>query len=103
MKSVKALMAIPMLAACCAMAAPSSSFRCVIEPDRTADIGTPVIGVIESVRVERGDYVREGALLAQLRASVERASVTAAEVRAQADADLLAATVNYDFQRQKLA
>jgi RND family efflux transporter MFP subunit len=77
--------------------------RCVIEPDKVAEIGTPVIGVVESVLVDRGDVVRQGQLLAQLRANVERASVGAAEVRAQADADVQAASANYEFQKQKLA
>src|SRR3954470_2672373 len=77
--------------------------RCVIEPDRVAEVGTPVIGVVESVLVDRGDVVRQGQLLAQLRANVERASVGAAEVRAQADADVQAASANYEFQKQKLA
>ena len=77
--------------------------RCVIEPDRAAEVGSAVIGVVESILVERGDFVREGQLLAQLRANVERASVSAAEARAQADADIRAATANYEFQRQKLA
>ncbi|MDB5863904.1 MAG: hypothetical protein JWO70_1710 [Betaproteobacteria bacterium] len=84
-------------------AAAQPPLRCVIEPDRVAEIGSPVIGVVESVHVERGDIVRQGQLLAQLRAPVERASVGAAEVRAQADADVQAAVANYEFQRQKLA
>jgi cobalt-zinc-cadmium efflux system membrane fusion protein len=84
-------------------AAAQPPLRCVIEPDRVAEIGSPVIGVVESVHVERGDMVRQGQLLAQLRAPVERASVGAAEVRAQADADVQAALANYEFQKQKLS
>jgi membrane fusion protein, heavy metal efflux system len=76
--------------------------RCVIEPDRAAEIGSAVIGVVDTIHVERGDIVREGQLMAQLRSHVERASVSAAEARAQADADIRAAVANYDFQRQKL-
>ncbi len=91
------------LAACFAASAAQLPLRCVIEPDRVAEVGTPVIGVIESIHVERGDTVRQGQLLAQLRSSVERASVGAAEVRAQADADVQAAAANYEFQRQKFA
>ncbi len=81
--------------------AAQASLRCVIEPDRAAEVGSPVIGVIESILVERGDLVREGQLLAKLRASVERASVGAAEVRAQADADVRAAQANFDFLHEK--
>ncbi len=84
-------------------AAAQAPLRCVIEPDRAADVGSAVIGVVDTVYVERGDFVQKGQLLAQLRASVERASVGAASVRAQADADIQAAGANYEFQRQKLA
>jgi RND family efflux transporter MFP subunit len=75
----------------------------VIEPDRTAEVGSAVIGVVDKVYVERGDTVKEGQLLAQLRASVERASVSAAQVRAGAEADIAAAAANFEFQKQKLA
>ena len=80
----------------------AAPLRCVIEPDRVADVGSPVVGVVESIRVERGDLVREGQLLASLRANVERASVGAAETRAQAEADVRGAQANYEFMRQKL-
>jgi len=79
----------------------AAPLRCVIEPDRAAQVGSPVIGVVESINVERGDLVREGQILAKLRANVERASVGAAETRAQADADVRGAQANYDFMRQK--
>jgi RND family efflux transporter MFP subunit len=80
----------------------AAPLRCVIEPDRAAEVGSPVIGVVQSIRVERGDFVREGQLLARLRANVERASVGAAETRAQAEADARGAQANYEFMRQKL-
>lgn len=79
----------------------AAPLRCVIEPDRAAEVGSPVIGVVESINVERGDFVREGQLLAKLRAHVERASVGAAETRAQAEADVRGAQANYEFMRQK--
>jgi hypothetical protein len=31
---------------------------CIIEPERVADVGSPVFGVIQAVLVERGDRVR---------------------------------------------
>jgi RND family efflux transporter MFP subunit len=89
--------------AACSAAWPAQPLRCVIEPDRAAEIGSAVIGVVDAVYVERGDTVREGQLLARLRDHVEKASVSAAEARAQADADIRAALANYEFQRQKLA
>ncbi|MCK6424945.1 MAG: efflux RND transporter periplasmic adaptor subunit [Burkholderiaceae bacterium] len=41
---------------------------CLIEPERIAEVGTPVAGVIERVEVERGERVRRGQVLAVLRA-----------------------------------
>lgn len=102
-KTIRILALAPALATCLTAFAAQTPLRCVIEPDRVAEIGTAVIGVIETVHVERGDTVRQGQLLAQLRAGVERASLGAAEVRAQSDADIQAAAASYEFQRQKLA
>jgi hypothetical protein len=83
--------------------AAGAPLRCIIEPDRSAEIGSAVIGVVDAIFVERGDSVREGQLLAKLRSDVERASVSAAATRAQADADVRAAEAQYEFQRQKLS
>jgi multidrug efflux pump subunit AcrA (membrane-fusion protein) len=71
MQPAKYLLLVPMLAISWAASASPPPLRCVIEPDRAAQIGSAVTGVVESVRVDRGDTVREGQLLAQLRASVE--------------------------------
>jgi RND family efflux transporter MFP subunit len=76
--------------------------RCLVAPDHVAEVGSQVTGVLASMHAERGDMVRKGQLLAKLHAGVERASVTVAAPRAQADADLKAAQTKYDFQRQKL-
>ena len=80
---------------CAGAHAAQPPLRCVIEPDRVAEVGSAVIGVVDTVHVERGDTVKQGQLLAQLRANVERASVSAAQVRAQADADVQAAAANF--------
>ena len=74
---------------------------CAIEPDKVAEVGTPVIGVVESLHVERGQHVRKGQVLAVLRADVERASLAVASARAQADADVQAAAANHDFLKDK--
>lgn len=95
-----AVAALLALAPLMAWSAPPA-LRCVIEPDRVAEVGSPVIGVIESIQVERGDVVKEGQILARLRANVERASVGAAEVRAEADADVRAAQANFEYLREK--
>lgn len=76
---------------------------CIIEPERVADVGSPVIGVIQAVLVERGDRVRKGQTVALLRNDVERAAVSLAQSRARMDADEKAALANHNFARQRLA
>jgi RND family efflux transporter MFP subunit len=75
---------------------------CLIEPQDVAEVGSPVIGVVEAIRVERGDRVAKGQVLAVLRGEVERAAVEVADSRAQAEADEEAARANVVFARQKL-
>jgi RND family efflux transporter MFP subunit len=75
---------------------------CAIEPDKTAEVGSPVVGVVSSITIERGDRVEQDQELARLRANVEQASVAVAQARTQADAEVRAAQTNADFLRQKL-
>jgi len=83
------------------IAAAARPLGCLIEPDRVADLGSQVIGVVDQVRVERGDRVDEGQVLATLRSEVENASARAAQTRAQVDADVLAARANVQLAEQK--
>ena len=76
---------------------------CLIEPSRVVDVGSPVIGLVESVKVERGDRVCQGQVVAMLRADVERAAVGVAASRATIAAEVRAAEANYELARQKLA
>ena len=75
---------------------------CLIQPESEAEVGSPVVGVVESIRVERGDRVRKGQVLARLRSQVEAASLRVARTRAEADADVKAARANYLFLKQEL-
>ncbi len=74
---------------------------CLIEPHRVAEVGSPVIGVIESIAVERGDRVKRGQVIAVLRSDVERAAVGVAATRAKMAAELHAARASYHLARQK--
>lgn len=74
---------------------------CLIEPDRWADVGSPVIGIVEQVTVDRGDSVRGGQVLVRLRSSVEQAQQSVADTRAQADAEVRAAAVAVELAQQK--
>jgi membrane fusion protein, heavy metal efflux system len=74
---------------------------CLIEPDRVAEVGSPVIGVIEVMLVERGDRVRKGQPIARLRSVVERAVLEVAARKAEAEADAKGAEANLEFARQR--
>jgi RND family efflux transporter MFP subunit len=84
-------------------AAAAQPLGCLIEPHRAVDVGSPVIGVVESVKVERGDRVSKGEVLAVLRSDVERAAVDVAASRAKVDAEMQAAQANHELARQKHA
>ena len=75
---------------------------CLIEPERITDVGSPVVGVIERIDVERGQMVRRGQVLAVLRAAVERATLGVASSRAEGDADIKAASASAAFNRERL-
>lgn len=81
--------------------AKSDALACLIQPYQEAEIGTQVVGVIDHVYVERGDFVQKGQALAQLSADVERATMQAARLRAEANAELRAAASNHEFAQKK--
>ena len=79
----------------------ADALACLIQPYQEAEIGSQVIGVLDRVLVERGDFVTKGQPVAQLNSDVERAHLAAAKVRAEASADLKAAASNREFTRKK--
>ncbi|HVK96107.1 MAG TPA: efflux RND transporter periplasmic adaptor subunit [Noviherbaspirillum sp.] len=84
-------------------AAQADPLACMIEPEKVAEIGAPGIGIIHKITVERGDVIKAGQVLAHLRSDIERASVSVASVRAQAEADLKAAIASQDLAQAKAA
>ncbi len=83
-------------------APPSQALACLILPDKVADVGSQVIGVIEWIEVERGDTVKKGQVIARLRADVERATNTVARSRADSEGDLRGAIAGRDLAKIKL-
>ncbi|MEY2892551.1 MAG: hypothetical protein RJA98_2459 [Pseudomonadota bacterium] len=93
--------ALPRAASAGSPALPSTAARnarplvgCLIGPERVADIGTPVVGVVSKVKVDRGDAVDKGDALVLLSSGVEAAGVDAARSRASIDAEVRAAEAN---------
>lgn len=99
----RALLPVALLLPPAVHAAGPQPLGCLIEPFSVSDLGSPVVGVIEQIHVERGDRVRAGQPLASLRADVERMSVNVAEGRAQGLGEVKAAEANAELARQKLA
>lgn len=85
------------------LAPPPRALGCLIEPERVAEVGSQVVGLVDVLKVERGDSVRAGQALLTLRADVERANVAAAASRSQLDADVRAAAASLQLAEQKLA
>lgn len=75
---------------------------CLVEPDRVADVGSQSVGVLEHLMVERGDKVVAGQVLARLAAQVERASVSVAQARSSAEAEVSQAVAAYQLAQRKL-
>jgi RND family efflux transporter MFP subunit len=85
-----------------ASAARAVPLACLIEPSQVVDIGSPVVGVLATVAVERGDTVRRGAVVATLRRDVERANLSAASHRSEVQAELRAARAAAELAHSKL-
>lgn len=74
---------------------------CLLTPTAEAEVGSPVIGVLSRVLVERGDRVKKGQAVAQLMDDVERASADAASQRFENRAEIAAAKSAYEFAQKK--
>ncbi len=75
---------------------------CLIEPDRIADVGSQVVGLVERIDVERGQMVAKNQLLLQMRSEVERANASVAATRSKVDSDVLAAQASLRLAQQKM-
>lgn len=54
---------------------------CLLTPSLEVNVGTPIEGVLQEVRADRGDLVQKGQLLARLNDSVEAAGVAHVEAK----------------------
>lgn len=72
-------------AAALAQSPAQAEFECFFEPRLVVMVGSPVAGILDSVNVDRGDFVTEGQTIAELRSGVERAAVELAKARAEFD------------------
>lgn len=86
-----------------AAAAESIALDGVIEPSLIVKVGSPVAGVLETVKVDRGDMVTAGQVLATLQSGVERATMELARARAEMESAIKAkeSRLDYSLREQK--
>jgi RND family efflux transporter MFP subunit len=82
--------------------AQATTLGCLIEAERITDVGSPVMGVVERIEVERGDRVSKGQVIAVLSSHVERAALNVATSRSIFNAELQAAISSAQFNRERL-
>jgi RND family efflux transporter MFP subunit len=75
---------------------------CVIKPYMEVSVGPPVEGIIQTVRVDRGDWITKGQILVTLEASVEEATVAWAKAKADAEATIKSTQAKVAFSARKL-
>ena len=98
---LRQLLCLALASLCAPPAWAAQPLGCLIEPERTAEIGSQVVGVIEAIPVERGDRVSKGQVVAMLHAQSERAAVGVAQAKLDADAEVRAAEASAAFARQQ--
>src|SRR6267143_2845732 len=89
----------------CALTVPpvwGAEMACVIKPYAEISIGTPVEGLIQTVPVDRGDWVTKGQVIVTLESSLEEATVALAKAKAEAEAVLKSSQVKIGFSSRKL-
>ena len=80
----------------------ADGYRCVIEPALIVKVGSPTVGLLDEVSVDRGSIVRRGDVLARLRSDVERTTFALAKARAEGRAEIEASRARLTLSRKKL-
>lgn len=81
--------------------AKAKEFDCLIEPNQTVEIRSPVEGLIDSVHVERGATIKAGQILVQLQSDVERSNMETAKYRSEMTGRINAARNRLAFATKK--
>jgi len=76
-------------------------FDCLIEPDVSVELSSSVDGIVESILVNKSDFVEKGQVLARLESSVEQATVLLAKIKASSDDDIEAKRTKYSFAKKQ--
>jgi RND family efflux transporter MFP subunit len=98
---------IYILVCICLLAGPGKSqetekeYVGLIEPYRVVNVGSPQIGVLATVDVDRGDMVKKGQIIATLQSDVEEAALEVARYRTQMEAGVEVREVNMELAERK--
>lgn len=74
----------PLLLALLSLPALAQDYDCMIEPNQTVEIRSPVVGILERVHAGRGEAIRQGQVLISIESSVEASAAESAKARAEA-------------------
>jgi RND family efflux transporter MFP subunit len=81
--------------------AAAREFDCVIEPQQTVKLASPVVGMIARLDVDRGDFIRQGQVVGKIEDGVEAATLALARARASNDSPVKSAEARVQFLRAK--
>lgn len=79
----------------------AASFDCLIEPTRTAELASPVTGLLEHVEVTRGDIVAKGQVLASLESRAEQTAAELARYKSEQVGPMRMAESKIEFSKRK--
>lgn len=80
------------------LSASEQGLDCLMEPSEIVEISSPVQGVLDSVAVERGEFVKTGQIVARLQSGVEEANLELAKARAAINVDISARKAEYEMK-----
>lgn len=81
----------------------AAEFDCIIEPRQVLEIRSPLEGLVETMKVDRGDLVSKGQVLAELDTSVDRAQAAIATHRAEMEGAVRSGESRVEFTTRKSA
>jgi RND family efflux transporter MFP subunit len=82
--------------------AAGADLDCLLEPKVVVSVAPAVEGLIETVVVDRGDFVAAGRVIATLESTVERAAVASARYRAEMEAPLKSNRIRVEYGDRRL-
>jgi RND family efflux transporter MFP subunit len=81
----------------------SEGYECLLEPAAEVAIGSPTIGLIQEIHVDRADVIRAGDVLVQLESSVEVAALEVARARARMAGVVGSKAATAELEQKRLA